>query len=129
MSNNYWIFIVTDHSDVDKELTVENIFEQRMEDEFWGLGKSTPNRNKIKKGDKVLFYIGNPVKSIGGSATLKTDSYKLSEAEKDKYGHDLSFYYSEYGVQLEDIDIWKNGIQMDIPVSYTHLTLPTIYSV
>ena len=114
MSNNHWIFIVTDHSNKDKELTVENIFNQRMEDEFWGLGKSTPNRNKLKKGDKVLFYIGNPVKSIGGSAKLKTASYKLDEEEKDKYGHGQPFYDTDYGVKLEKIDIWKNRIEMDI---------------
>lgn len=117
MSANYWIFIVTDHSDMNKELTVENIFKQRMEDEFWGLGKSTPNRDKLKKGDRVLFYIGNPVKSIGGSAKLKTASFKLDRKEKEEYGHDISFYNTDYGVKLEDIDIWQNKIKMDVLIS------------
>lgn len=117
MSANYWIFIVTDHSDMNQELTVENIFKQRMDDEFWGLGKSTPNRDKLKKGDRVLFYIGNPVKSIGGSAKLKTDSFKLDEKEKEEYGHDISFYNTDYGVKLEDIDIWQNKIKMDVLIS------------
>ena len=114
MSTNYWIFIVTDHTDIDGKLTVENIFEKRMEDKFWGLGKSTPNRDKLNEGDKVLFYIGNPIKSIGGSAKLKTDSYKLSQKEKEEYGHDLPFYTSDYGVKLEDINVWQNKIPMDI---------------
>jgi hypothetical protein len=117
MSTNYWIFIVTDHSDMNKALTVENIFKQRMEDEFWGLGKSTPNRDKLKKGDRVLFYIGNPVKSIGGSAKLKTSSFMLDRKEKEEYGHDISFYNTDYGVRLEDIDIWQNKIKMDVLIS------------
>jgi len=117
MSNNYWIFIVTDHSNINKELTVKNIFNQRMEDELWGLGKSTPNREKLKKGDRVLFYIGNPVKSIGGSARLKADSFKLDKKAKKKYGHEISFYNTDYGVKLEDIDIWQNKIKMDVLIS------------
>lgn len=117
MTKHYWIFIVTDHTDIDKTLTVENIFKQRMEDEFWGLGKSTPNRSKLKKGDKILFYIGNPVKSIGGSAKLKTESFKLDKEEKEKYGHNISFYDTEYGVKLEKIDMWQNEIKMDSLIS------------
>lgn len=117
MTKHYWIFIVTDHTDIDKTLTVENIFKKRMEDEFWGLGKSTPNRSKLKKGDEILFYIGNPVKSIGGSAKLKTESFKLDKEEKEKYGHNMPFYDTEYGVKLEEIDMWQNKIKMDSLIS------------
>lgn len=115
--SNYWIFVVTDHSKVNDMLTAENIFKQRMKDEFWGLGENTHNRSKLKKGDEILFYIENPVKSIGGSAKLKTDSFKLDEQEKEKYAHDLSFYTTEYGVKLENINVWQNRVKMNMLTS------------
>src|SRR5271155_2975877 len=40
-----WIFVVTTHKDkTDREVfSGDDIFQQRMKDGFWGLGKNTPN--------------------------------------------------------------------------------------
>ena len=117
METNYWIFIVTDHKKEDINLTVENIFHKRMNDRFWGLGESTPNRSKLKKGDKVVFYLGNPIKAFGGNVVLKNDSYELNQNEKQKYSHESTFYDTDYGVNLEEINIWENKIQVENIVS------------
>ncbi len=63
---NYWIFVVT-NSD---ELVAQEIYQIRMKDCFWGLEERTPNRKNLAKGDKVVFYIGLPDKSLAGTATL-----------------------------------------------------------
>lgn len=104
---NNWIFTVTKHKLNEGNLTAKEIFNQRMTDSFWGLGEKTPNRKHLKKGDKIIFYIGSPECSFAGIATLKTDSFELNEEQKAQFGHGNSFYTSDYGVSLEDINIWN----------------------
>jgi hypothetical protein len=101
---NYWIFIVTAHKD--HGLSAEEIYHQRMEDKFWGLGEKTANRSSLRKGDQVVYYVGLPAKVFAGSAILASDSWKLSDEEKDRLSHGKQFYRPEYGVKLDQIQIW-----------------------
>jgi hypothetical protein len=102
----HWIFIVTTHTVDGEILTSDEIFRQRMADKFWGLGEETRNRGSIRKGDQVVFYVGLPSKIFAGSAVLSTDSWKLSEEERDQVSHGKKFYRAEYGARLEHIQIW-----------------------
>jgi hypothetical protein len=87
---NYWIFTVTTHKHYN--LMGEEIFNQRMQDRFWGLGEKTPNRQYLSEGDKVVFYIGIPQKVFGGTASLASPSFGLNESQKKKYSHGQEFY-------------------------------------
>ncbi len=102
---NYWIFIVTDHKD--HGLTANEIYTQRMQDRFWGLGERTPNRKNLSEGDKVVFYIGSSEKNFAGTATLSSSCIELNDSEKKRYGHDKEFYTSDFGVLLKDINAWS----------------------
>lgn len=104
---NYWIFIVTKHDVGNESLTAEEILNQRMKDRFWGIGENTPNRKNLDKGDKVVFYIGLPRKVFGSSATLASSCFKLNESQKKDLSHDKKFYFTDYGVLLDEIDIWS----------------------
>lgn len=103
---NYWIFTVTSHKEGDETFTAEEVFNQRMEDCFWGLGERSPNRQNLSEGDKVVYYIGVPRKVFGGTVTLASASFKLNDPQKKQYGHGKEFYTSDYGVLLKDIEIW-----------------------
>lgn len=103
---NYWIFTVTEHRDAG--LTANDIFEQRMNDGFWGIGEKTPNRKNLSKGDKVVYYVGLPTMVFAGTCTLASSCFELSESQKKKYGHSKAFYTSDYGVLLTDIEIWSS---------------------
>jgi hypothetical protein len=104
---NHWIFTVTQHK-VDGELfTADEILNQRVSDQFWGLGEKTPNRRSLQKGDRVVFYVGLPRKVFAASATLASDSFELTNGQRDKYGHGKKFYISDYGVLLADIQVWN----------------------
>lgn len=105
---NYWIFIVTEHKINSETFTAEEIFNQRMEDKFWGLGEKTPNRKNLTKGDKIIFYIGLPKKIFAGTATLASSSFKLNDDHKKNYGHGKQVYMADYGVLLENIEKWEN---------------------
>lgn len=102
---DYWIFVVTDHKT--DGLTGDQIFQQRIADEFWGLGEKTPNRSSLRKGDKVVFYIGSQSKSFVGTAILGSDSYRLSKEEQDRVSHGREFYKAEFGVRLGQTHVWS----------------------
>jgi len=104
---NHWIFTVTSKKINNKTFTAEEIFEQRMMDTFWGIGEKTPNRNNLRKGDKVIYYLGLPLKEFGGEATLESDLFELDDQQKFEFKHGSEIYQTDYGVHLKDISIWK----------------------
>jgi predicted RNA-binding protein len=105
---NYWIFTVTGHRVGGETITAEEIFNRRMEDGFWGVGEKTPNRRSLTRGDRVVFYIGLPRKVFAGTAILASSCFKLNDSQKREYGHGRQFYTAEYGVLLEEIDVWRS---------------------
>ena len=104
---NCWIFTVTSHKSDGREFTAEEVLKQRIEDEFWGLGEKTPNRKNVGQGDKIVFYVGNPVKSFAASTTLATAAFKLSKEQQDTLSHGTQYYRAPYGVRLQDIRVWS----------------------
>ncbi|HEY0171241.1 MAG TPA: endonuclease NucS domain-containing protein [Pyrinomonadaceae bacterium] len=106
---NYWAFTVTEKKNVDGEnLKAEDIFNQRISDKFWGLGERTPNRRSLRRGDRVVFYVGWPLMRFAAMATLASDSFSLTNGQKDMYGHGKLFYRADYGVRLENIKEFDN---------------------
>jgi small nuclear ribonucleoprotein (snRNP)-like protein len=105
---NYWIFSVTSQKLNDRTYSGEEIYKQRMMDQFWGIGEKTPNRNNLRVGDKIVFYLGLPLKVFGGVATISTPLFELSDQQKNELSHGLDIYYTALGVNLIDINIWTN---------------------
>jgi hypothetical protein len=100
---NNWIFVVTKRKIGSQCCDPKKILEQRLEDEFWGLGAQTPNRCRLKQGDHVVFYVGGkPNMVFAATATLTGESFLLSKKEQEKYGHNSPCYHSEYGLLLEN---------------------------
>jgi hypothetical protein len=103
----YWFFTTTNKKTDGEVISAEEVLEQRLADSFWGLGERTPNRRYLQKGDQIIFYLGLPVMAFTASATLASDSFSLSEEQKLKYSHGKKFYRTDYGVMLEDIQLWE----------------------
>lgn len=114
----HWIFSVTAHKGHDYSLSAEQIFRQRMKDGFWGLNQKNVNFKSLHKGDRVVFYVGNPSSVFTGSVTLDSTGVHLSDEDKEKFSHGISFYRSDAGVFLGDIEIWEypQSIESLIPV-------------
>lgn len=108
---NYWIFTVTDHDEYG--LTSQDVLTQRLNDAFWGLGERTANRNSLEKGDRVVFYMGTPIKSFAATATLTTAAFKLTESQQSELSHNLEFYRAPFGVRLENSERWQQMRQID----------------
>ena len=105
---NYWAFTVTEKKVEGGTLQAEDIFKQRTSDKFWGLGERTPNRRSLRRGDRIVFYVGWPLMIFAATATLASDSFSLSDEQKDMYGHGTTFYRADYGVQLESIELFDS---------------------
>ena len=104
---NYWIFNAAPFSSGEESFTARQIYEQRMQDRFWGLGERTQNRRKVKNGDQVVFYIARPESSFAGTARLASDSFELGPVEQDRFSHNTQFFRATYGVRLEMIETWN----------------------
>jgi hypothetical protein len=113
---NHWIFVATAHKDKGIFDPIE-IIEHRFRDQFWGLGKKTPNRRALKAGDKVIFYLGIPHRAFAASATLASDSLAVSPSERERLSHGMDFYLAEYGVQLNDATLWTHPCKVEDVVS------------
>lgn len=105
MSN--WIFITTNQKTDARSYTAREIYEQRMKDNFWGLGERTPNRGNLESGDRVVFYLGTPECVFAGTAVADSPSYKLSQQERQKLSRGNPIFDAEYGIKLRDIRIWE----------------------
>lgn len=105
---NYWIFIVTEKKIDDKTYKAEEIFNQRIEDKFWGIGEKTPNRIFLKKGDRIIYYIGLPKIVFAGTSKLASNCFNLDTSDKEKYSHRKEVYKTDYGVLLDEINIWDD---------------------
>lgn len=103
----YWFFTTTNKKTDGEIIAAEEILKQRLTDAFWGLGERTPNRRYLQKGDQIVFYLGLPIMAFTASATLASDSFLLSEEQKNKYSHDQKIYETDYGVMLENIKFWE----------------------
>ncbi len=106
---NYWILVAVDgREEGGKRVRAKEILTQRLADRFFGVNKRTRWRKSLKKGDRTVIYLGGSKgQSFVGTCILASNSYRLSEEERMKMAHGRSFLDNEYGVRLEEIEVWK----------------------
>jgi len=110
---NYWIFTVTAHKSDGRTYTPQEVLDQRLKAQFWGLGEKTPNRKSLEKGDEVVFYVGNPVKGFAASAHLASPSFQPAGEELENLAHGTNYYRASYGVRLDQISVWERPRPVD----------------
>jgi predicted RNA-binding protein with PUA-like domain len=83
----YFVFQVSDQSKYGKQKTAQEIFDFLVrERNVWGFGYRTANKNVIKTGDKVVFYVtGVKNQYFLATATLKTGAYEDSTGESNEW--------------------------------------------
>ena len=111
---NYWIFVVTSHREDGKVLDAKEIYQVRMKDKFWGIGKATPNRKRLRRGDEIAFYVGSQERGFfAGQAKLASDLYQLDAEKKTVLSHGQSYFKADQGVDLTDIVTWDEPRVLD----------------
>ncbi len=107
---NKWVFVVVDHRTDDKIIKAIDVLKDRVKEKFWSLNKNSGNFNRIRKGDKVIFYMGGRNgQKLMGRCTLASEPYPLtSEQKKQIKGYPSSMF--SHSVSLEDIKMWKEPL-------------------
>lgn len=82
-----WIFVMAGN---------KNEFLERVKKETWSIYSRTTNRNRIRKGDRVLFYLAGPHRQ-----KIIASSILNSELKKEK---------EDFIVSLAEIEIWKKQV-------------------
>lgn len=103
-----WIFTVTEQKVEGGSISAEDIYQFRMNDEFWGLEEKTPNRRNLNTGDRVVFYVGLPLMIFAGTAVVSAPAFQLNDQQKELYGHGQALYTSDFGVKLSEIHQWSD---------------------
>ena len=110
---NYWIFNAAPHEGDGESFTGRQIYERRMQDQFWGLGERTQNRRNVRAGDQVIFYVARPDSVFVGTARLASDSFMLTPAEQKELSHGTRFFAAQYGVRIDAIEVWETPHRID----------------
>lgn len=82
-----WVFVINDK---------DKVFQERISEKKWPIYRKTQNRNKLKVGDKIIFYkAGANGKKFIGKANiavgLKPDGV-------------------DYSLELSDVGVWKKPV-------------------
>jgi len=105
---------VTSHREDGKVLDAKEIYQVRMKDRFWGIGKATPNRKRLRRGDEVAFYVGSQERGFfAGQAKLASDLFQLDAQRKNVLGHGQGYFRVDQGVDLTDIMTWDEPRVLD----------------
>lgn len=106
---NCWLFKVKDDSDGKITRKGIEIYNHRMQDRAWGLkthsdsGRRTANIDKLRRGDKVLFYLGGKDgHCFLGTCTLNSSFQNLIEVAVHE-----DYLDWKQGVLIKDIEKWN----------------------
>jgi len=108
----YWIFVIsvleTDDGFIDTNTIIENIKQTK----FWGFWWHKKQIDRLRKGDKVIFYKGAPEKRFYLMAELDSNCFSLSPDQKVKYQQGDGTNDLEYGVFLTKIKVFNPAIRI-----------------
>lgn len=103
---NYYIIQLSDQNKDGKKITALEIFNHLVRDNnVWAFGQRTPNRKRIQKGDKVLFYVtGLDNQYFIGSATLESGAYQGGDISEILKTYDNK---EAYRIDLSDVQLFS----------------------
>jgi hypothetical protein len=79
----FWIFVFSEFTDFSRG-SADELFSRLRQNPIWYIGPRTGNRNRLGKGDKVIFYqTGQDGKKFVGTASL--DSALLPRENEDQF--------------------------------------------
>lgn len=112
---NFFLFTANDMPiDSSLVISVELILHKLITNKIWLFSAHTPSKNRLKPGDKVLFYICGPNRRyFGGSATI--NSY-ITEVKIDsdiaEIRNELGLKWFDSFIYLTDISLFKNPVHI-----------------
>jgi len=108
----YYIFIGSTVILEDKIVASPRAIKERLEKGYWALSERTPHREKLKPGDRVIFYAAGRSQSIFvGSATLASECQNLPLSRRRELESEFDFVLgAPYGVILKDTSLFVGPV-------------------
>lgn len=103
--------VATDRRSTTRLLHASELFQTRVDDRFWGFGGRTRNRNRLRRGDHAIIYLGGSAgKKAVADCTVASDPFELSREDKVRFAHNEAAFFSDYGVYLQSINLWPRAV-------------------
>jgi len=74
---------------------------------MWGIGASTPNRERLGAGDQILPYVGAPERQFVGDAVVGSPVHTWSAEEAARYPGDWPS-----GVSFARAQVWEHPLAL-----------------
>lgn len=103
---NHYVIQLSDQNKDGKKITALEIFNHLVRDNnVWAFGQRTPNRKRVQKGDKVLFYVtGVDNQYFIGSATLESGAYQGGDITEILKTYDNN---EAHRIDLSDVQLFS----------------------
>lgn len=93
----------------DKPITAPEVFDLMMEHGCWEFGESAPHRRHMKKGDRLLFYLGgNHGRYLAGEAVIADAMTPIDDKSPTTFNRDKVPFFS-FRVPLKRIRRYPPG--------------------
>jgi len=104
---NYWILVVKDHQKSGRRIPALEVLRTRVEHRFWSLSSRARNINRIKPGDRVVFYISSSGgRGFAGTAVVSSTPHPITlEQRFHIYGYPSETF--DYSIELENPVMWN----------------------
>ena len=96
---NYWIFVSVPFTDFNAG-TISEMLKKIEATKKWSIGRRTPNKNMLSRGDKILFYQGG--QEDGGKIIASAELASSLECSEN----------SDSFVKLWNFEVWKEPADM-----------------
>ena len=110
----HWAFIVRDHTYQGKTILARDVLADRVRNKFWSLNSRARNVKKLKKGDKVVFYLtSSEGRGFMGRGVLAGEAHPMTIEQRFHIIGSPSINF-DYAVEFREAEMWPRLIQLDL---------------
>lgn len=110
---SYWILLVKDHRLMDRIIPAGEVLKDRVKNKFWSLNSRTRNIDKIKPGDRVLFYVtGKNERGFKGSGVVATEPHPMTPEQRFHIVGMPSEAF-DYAIDFSEAETWDKPITLE----------------
>ena len=110
----HWAFIVRDHTYQGKIILARDVLADRVRNKFWSLNSRARNVRKLKKGDKVVFYLtSSEGRGFMGRGVLAGEAHPMTIEQRFHIIGSPSINF-DYAVEFREAEMWPRLVPLDL---------------
>ena len=110
----HWAFIVRDHTYQGKTILARDVLADRVRNKFWSLNSRARNVKKLKKGDKVVFYLtSSEGRGFMGRGVLAGEAHPMTIEQRFHIIGSPSINF-DYAVEFREAEMWPKLAPPDL---------------